>query len=74
MKVELGTEASHGALCLVGEMVTLSNLLTPYAYDAICMGVNTVARRFLKDVKNLKFVCTDSGPATYCVGNYSWSF
>ncbi len=43
-------------------MVTLSNLMTPY--DAIYMGVNTVAPRVLKDVKNLKFVYTDSGPAT----------
>ncbi len=32
-------------------MVTLSNLMTPYA--AIYMGVNAVAPRFLKDVKNL---------------------
>ncbi len=30
-------------------MVTLSNTMTPY--DAIYMGVNTVAPRFLKDVK-----------------------
>ncbi len=41
---------------MVGEMVTLSNLMTPH--DAIYMGV---APRFLKDVKNLKF---DSRPAT----------
>ncbi len=39
---------------LVGEMVTLSNLMTPYV--TIYMGVNTVAPRFLKDVNNLKFV------------------
>ncbi len=44
------------------EMVTLSNLMT--SYDAIYLWVNTVACRFLKDVKNLKFVYTDSGPAT----------
>ncbi len=44
-------------------MVTLSNLMTPY-YDGIYMGGNIVAPRFLKDVKNLKFVYTDSGPAT----------
>ncbi len=43
-------------------MVTLSNLMTPY--DAIYMGVNTVAPSFLKDVKNTKFVYTNSGPAT----------
>ncbi len=46
------------ALCLVDDMVTLSNLMTPY-YNAIYMGVNIVAPRFLK-----KFVYTDSGPAT----------
>ncbi len=49
-------------LVLVGEMVTLSTLRT--AYDAIYMRVNTVAPRFLNDVKNLKFVYTDSRPAT----------
>ncbi len=43
----------------MGEIVTLSNLMT--LYDAIYMGGNTVAPRFLK---NLKFVYTDSGPAT----------
>ncbi len=54
-------------------MASLSNLLTPY--DAIYMVVNIVAPRFLKDVKNLKFVYTDSGPVTmYCVGRFCWSF
>ncbi len=43
-------------------MVTLSNLMIPH--DAIYMVVNTVAPRFLKDVKFLKFVYTDSRRAT----------
>ncbi len=36
-------------------MVTLSNLMTPY--DAIYMGVNTVAHRFLKDACEEFKVC-----------------
>ncbi len=37
-------------------------------------GVNTVARRFFKDVKNLKFVYTDSGPAATVSENLACHF
>ncbi len=58
--------------------INLNNCFGGNPNDTIMMkfkwGYNILAPRFLKDVKNLKFVYIDSGPAIYCVGKFSWSF